>query len=172
MVTDPSWSSITQQVIASQDQIGWKNFMEGLPSKLWYRAISHHCESIGSDLSPHRWMSTCLQCLHDLAWGMWEHRNHILHDEAKPREQKAIALLNQAVTQHYVNGPTQVDPEERRHYFSHSLINLLNRKKTDKQRWLTNFQAARKRHMDDMDMEEHNRQNTRLVHWIRHGRLQ
>jgi hypothetical protein len=170
LLLDPTWDETTSLVISSQDQIGWKNFMEGLPSKFWIPVITNHYLHHHIRTSPHTWLQTCLQALHSLAWHMWDHRNQVLHDTAKPRQQKALQLLHQQILTIYSSGSDQVHPTDRSH-FSLSLYSLLQKPLHYKQAWLLNVSAAIARYQEDLEALADAQSNSPLIHWIRTGRL-
>jgi hypothetical protein len=68
LVPNPLWTPAICTLIHAQDTIGWKNFLEGLPSRLWSLHMSHHYTSIGSTLCPDRWLLKVQLALHHLAW--------------------------------------------------------------------------------------------------------
>ena len=67
---DPSWPSSLHNVITSQDSIGWKALLEGLPSKYWkqYMATLPHTRS--PQQTSHTWTLKFLHALHTLAWSL------------------------------------------------------------------------------------------------------
>jgi hypothetical protein len=118
LIPNPLWTPAISTLIQAQDTIGWKNFLEGLPSRLWSLHMSHHYTSIGSTLCPDRWLLKVQLALHHLAWSQWEHRNQILHNDAKPRTRRAITLLNQAISREYQIGTDDLPPSD--HYCNRS----------------------------------------------------
>ena len=83
---DPTWTPQTVTVLQAQDTIGWKNFMEGLPSLLWTNIMDHHYKTNNIDCSSKTWIKKVLKEVHTLAWSQWDHRNKVLHQDDKPRQ--------------------------------------------------------------------------------------
>ena len=102
---DPTWTSTLRDVINSQDSIGWKALLEGLPSKRWkqYMAtLPHTCSPLRTS---HSWTLKFLHALHSLAWSQWEHRNSTLHQLDRPRQRKAEELLNSLIILELTTAP-------------------------------------------------------------------
>jgi hypothetical protein len=102
------WPPELVTLMQSQSTLGWKNILEGIPSKLWIPYIGSHLDSTGSTLCPHKYLTNILLAGHHLAWSQWECRNHYLHEEGTPREKQALALLDQQVTLQFLPGPTDL----------------------------------------------------------------
>jgi hypothetical protein len=193
---DPSWSESLRAVIISQDSLGWKNFLEGIPSILFRHHITHHYSSNGIDRSVKTWLRKVLQLAHDIAWNQWQHRNKILHEDDKPRMKRGIALLDQEICSLYVAGGHTL-PAADQYHFQIPIDDLLNRSVQYKQHWYVNVIAAQKRQFrrdnpvgpnqdNDPDRDPNDDDpaagpadddpggfsNPRLLHWIRTGRLQ
>jgi hypothetical protein len=171
----PEWHPHLRDLIHSQDLIGWKNFLEGLPSTQWTPFMASHFTSIDSHASPTKWLSAILRAVHDVAWNQWQYRNRFLHEEGVPRQLRAVSLLHQQITQEFLRGPEDLPPVDHR-FFQAPLHSLLSRATTFKQSWYLNVTAAR-------DLQAHRTAalgvdraesvgNARLTHWIRTGRLQ
>jgi hypothetical protein len=126
LVPNPLWTPAISTLIQAQDTIGWKNFLEGLPSRLWSLHMSHHYTSIGSTLCPDRWLLKVQLALHHLVWSQWEHRYQILHNDVKPQNRRAITLLNQAISREYQIGTDDLPPSDHYHFHPPPLLNALN----------------------------------------------
>ena len=50
-LTNQAWSPTTLDLIQDQDTIGWKNLLEGLPSRKWLIVQQRHYKRIGSKRS-------------------------------------------------------------------------------------------------------------------------
>jgi hypothetical protein len=174
-VDSPTWSEHLKQALHQQDAIGWKNFMEGLPSKLWVPYIQSFFSSNGNQRCPLRWFTRILHAAHNIAWSQWEYRNHYLHEEGKPRYKQAVQLLNFQITSEFLRGVQDL-PAADHHYFSNSLQYLLSRSTSYKKHWYTNVLSARQcqdRRIAAAGVDRSESiANARLVHWIRTGRLQ
>jgi hypothetical protein len=172
---DPSWNEALTSLIVSQDAIGWKNFLEGLPSTQWIHYISSHYHSIGIDRSPSHAVKKILKEAHSLAWSLWEHRNDILHHLDKPRIHSASAALDTAIIQEHSSGPQNLPPTDH-HYFTSALADLLPRSLRYRKAWYLRVTSARLRHfrrlMTDGTIPHPPPPlvNTRVLDWIKNGR--
>ena len=110
LVMDPSWDPQVTALIASQDIVGWKNFLEGLPSTSWIPYITAHYYSCGIRKSPGQWLQKLLQSVHTLAWSQWEHRNDVLHRSDQPRLKMAISALDDVIIDELLLGPQALPP--------------------------------------------------------------
>ena len=172
---DPTWSPSLQSLIQAQDIIGWKNFMEGLPSLLWIPYMAKHYSDEDSTLCPKDWLRKTLKGAHHLAWSQWEHRNKILHDDDKPRARRAIQLLHRAIMMELYQG-TQDLPVQDHHHFRHCLADLLLNTTVYKQQWYLHVIAARARNdrraIAAGSLRPVTEADPRLDHWIHTNRLQ
>ena len=73
LTADPLWTPSLASLIHSQDTIGWKNFMEGLPSNLWSPFMALHYKTNSIERRPKIWLRKILRAAHHLAWSQWEH---------------------------------------------------------------------------------------------------
>ena len=134
-----------RSTIREQQAIGWKNLLEGLPTKLWQRAQQSYYADNHIRKSSRRWLRSLLRGLHHLAWNMWQHRNDVKHRLAQPRLKKAVALLDKEITTRYLQGPTTLLPGDRYH-LQRNLQTLLNKPISYKKNWLLNIHAAQQKH--------------------------
>jgi Reverse transcriptase (RNA-dependent DNA polymerase) len=64
----------------SQQQVGWRNLLEGRPAMEWRRRQQKYWELLGHRSgSVRRWLTQILLKLVSIAWDLWDHRNGILH---------------------------------------------------------------------------------------------
>jgi hypothetical protein len=174
MLDDPLWPPTLTSLIHSQDTIGWKNFMEGLPSNLWIPYMDAYYTSEDSKLSPTKWLTTVLTSVIHLAWSQWQYRNHYLHEDGTPREKLAISLLHHQITTEFLKGPCDL-PVPDQYHFTFSLQAILSRSTTYKQSWYLNVMAARQCQDQRVAATGQDRlisiANSRVVYWTRHRRL-
>jgi hypothetical protein len=169
------WPPDLLRVLHSQDSIGWKNFLEGLPSLHWVPYIASHLSANGIPSCPKRWVARFIREANNIAWNQWMYRNKYLHEDGTPRYKRAVELLDHEIMQEYLRGSTDLPPVDQRH-FSQSLLDLLSCSTTYKQSWYLNVLAARQCNDRRVAATGVDRQesiaNARLTHWIRSGRLQ
>jgi exonuclease III len=171
----PTWSLTLCLALHQQDEIGWKNFMEGLPAKLWSPYVFSHFTVMQYKRCPRRWFTRLLMAVLNVAWSQWEYRNHFLHQDGRPRFQRAVAILKHHITREFLRGIQDLPPSDH-HHFSTSLLHILTRTTAYQKHWYTNVIAARQSQDRRVVAAGGNRPesmpNARLAHWIRTGRLQ
>ena len=131
-------------VIRKQCQIGWKNFLHGLPVVDW-RSLQHeYYQQHDIAGSSKKWAASLIVQLHHLAWGQWNHRNNAKYRVHKPREKLAMSILDRQITKELIAGVQDLPPGDR-HHFRHNLMSLLRRNAPYKRAWFTNVTMARER---------------------------
>jgi hypothetical protein len=127
--------------IKDQEKLGWRNFLEGLPTMSWQEAQKTYFLRIGSRRSPKRWVILLIQKLWDVAWDMWEHRNGILHD----KEQSIILQnLHNDIREEFARGNAGLTPEART-LFNKGCEAVLAQPAEVKLQWLARVKLARTR---------------------------
>jgi hypothetical protein len=66
-------------ILRSQDEVGWDHVLEGCLNNLWRHAHQNHLNTIECNKSSLKWTVLLLQQLWSVAWELWEHRNHMEH---------------------------------------------------------------------------------------------
>jgi hypothetical protein len=87
--------------------------MEGLPSGHWHPYLTQHLHSLGSAKCSQRLSTKILKTITNLVHSQWKHPNTYVHEEGRPFEQTALALLDSQILEEYSLG----------HYSLHLLIN-------------------------------------------------
>ena len=149
--------------------------MEGLPAKHWQLLQQRHYKNMGKwKLTGQRWIKGLLKRLHELAWKQWDHRNHILHREDQPHQQRAIALLREDIIAEHQRGVEDL-PVCNHGPFAISLDELLQKSTPFLKAWISNVHAAREaqaRHRNEVsDARGRSRKRSRILHWIETNRL-
>ena len=141
----PGICAEVRQAVHAQDQIGWKNFLEGLPARHWQRIQQRHYDRHSiSNHTGRRWLQLLLLRLHHLAHDLWEHRNDILHNPKSQRNQAMIYQLHLELYSEYSRGPQDLPPRDRAR-FALPLGSLLLKSVAYKEAWLINVTSARHR---------------------------
>ena len=167
------WMQDLWELILSQDAIGWKNLLEGLPSHLWSPYIKSHYLASGAKKTHTRWLQLFLLKLHELAWGQREHQNQILQQTDTPHQARAIAHLDTTIAQAFHTGQTNMTPAIR-HFFISPLGSLIFQSVSFKQAWYLNFMTV-KQHQARSDtnagilLPSLTLPDERLLHWIKTG---
>ncbi len=140
--TNGNLNPSTAAVLHAQDNIGWKNLLEGLAARHWLLAQQRYYLRIGSKCTGKRWILALLKLLNNMAWDQWEHRNAILHRVDQPRHHQAIRLLDDEITNEFILGRDGLQRRDH-HHFRHALAPLLNKPLAYKKSWLYNVHHAR-----------------------------
>ena len=164
------WSPSLRTLIHSQDLIGWKCFLEGLPSSHFATYMDTYYSTNGYSYSGSSWTYKTLRKTHLMAWSLWDHRNRVPHDEKRPRQKQALSLLHDAISNEYLTGLTGL-PQSQHYFFRHSLLQLLRRPTHFKQSWLQNLHAARDREARRNLIITEERTSSALYQWMKTGRL-
>jgi hypothetical protein len=90
--------------VAEQDKIGWHDMLLGRLSAKWMDAQQKHLESIGKRTTGKRWTVAIVSKLWDIAWDMWQHRNHVIHNALHPKKQLEMELLGLQVNEWHEQG--------------------------------------------------------------------
>ena len=70
-----------RSTVQSQEDVGWRSLLEGLPVRGWAEVQQRYYEFIGSRKTGERWLTALIQKLWDVAWDLWDHRNSVVHDK-------------------------------------------------------------------------------------------
>jgi hypothetical protein len=72
-----------QAALREQAILGWRAFLEGLPSSKWTIAQQQYADLHGSrkrsSFSPGLWASKLIRWVWEIPWALWQHRNELLH---------------------------------------------------------------------------------------------
>ena len=168
-LTNQPWSPPVLDLIQDQDTIGWKNFLEGLPSRKWQLLQQRHYNRIGSKRSARRWLIALLKRLNAIAWDQWEHRNGLLHHKDHPRQVAAIRLLHREIAEEWSSGPADLPRSDRSH-FRLTFSELFSKPLSYKKSWLLNVHSARQRQArrvaNDLELKTLSLDRSRLFQWM------
>ena len=174
-LTEEPWTPAIRDLIQDQDNIGWKNFLEGLPSRRWRLVQQQHYNLIGSERTSKRWLLALLKLLNNTAWDQWKHRNAILHDPEHPRQRRALQVLHQEIVEEFIAGVADLPPRDC-HHFRPTLLDLLQRPLSYKKAWIHNVHSARQRQArrvtQDLELQIASKKRSRLFRWMKTGRLE
>lgn len=134
----------TKEAVMEQDKIGWYNLLLGRLSTKWMDAQQKYLESLGKRTTGRRWTIAIISKLWDIAWDMWQHRNHIIHNTLHPKKQLEMELLGQQVNELYEQGSTELLNRDRT-LFQKSLTTLLKGNGNEQEQWVTSVRLAHQR---------------------------
>jgi hypothetical protein len=136
------WPHINQ-AIHDQESIGWGIMLEGCLSQHWKAVQEEYFVWLERRNTGRRWAELLIAKLIDVAWDMWEHRNHVQHAPDNPRRLKALSALDQALLEELEQGRGLL-PETLWHHLDTSEEDLLNRTPNFKKSWLRTIEVGRR----------------------------
>jgi hypothetical protein len=89
-------------------------------------------------------MITIISKLWDIAWDMWQHRNHITYNTLHPKKQLEMDRIGQKVEQLYVQGSTELLPWDQPLLLK-SLATLKKGNGNEQEQWVTSVILAKQR---------------------------
>eukprot|EP00957_Ditylum_brightwellii_P050217 3807946-Ditylum_brightwellii.AAC.1 len=126
----------------AQEEIGWDAAICGFLALEWRSAQQAFLDRIKSRRSSLRQISSLIQKLWDVAWDMWEHRNHILHLDGLEDYFQIHKNLNEHISVHYPKGYNDLSPLHSI-LFHLPLQTILNKPIPPKVSWFDNVLKAR-----------------------------
>lgn len=138
-------TSTVRQALQEQSVLGWRSFIEGLPSKKWAEAQATHAQrrkQRQQRFSPGQWASRLIRWVWEIPWQMWEHRNNILHESGviDPSMQET----DRRIREELATGDIGLDPATRA-VFNQQRATILQKKPEIRRLWLQRIITARKR---------------------------
>ena len=64
----------------------------------------HRIQYLGDKVTGRRWISSLIMKLWDIAWDMWNYRNHTLHDSDGPTKAAVLTHANSRISYHFNRG--------------------------------------------------------------------
>jgi hypothetical protein len=80
----------TRHAVKEQDQIGWCQLLLGRIGNKWSDAQQRCVDSLQKKNTGRRWTISLIQKALEIAWDVWEQRNHIKHNALHPRAAAAV----------------------------------------------------------------------------------
>ena len=143
---------VAYMAATEQQQIGWKNLLQGRLSKKWALTQHYHLKEVykSKSIPPgtyELWKKSFIPTLIQYGLDLWELRNGVVHGST-PRETAIIRRnrLNKDIIAKYSKGPNSVSPAQRRLFQKPEVLRLYDSNHS-KQNWLisvTIAQQARK----------------------------
>ena len=104
-------------------------------------AQQKYLESIGKRTTCKRWTIAIISKLWDIAWDMWQHRNHVTHNTLHPKKQLEMELLGLQVNEWYEQGPDELLLRDR-NLFQKPVATLLKGSDNEQEQWVTSVRLA------------------------------
>ncbi|MCA1800669.1 MAG: hypothetical protein LC650_05195 [Actinobacteria bacterium] len=169
-----SYPDSLKQLVHEQRTLGWKNLLEGLPTRRWRIYQHNYYKQNNIRKSSTLWLRGTLQHINNLAWNQWNHRNKIKHNTVRPEEKRALKLLNNQIIREYTKGQDDLLPADR-HHLRHNIVHLLQKPTDFKKAWLVNITTARQRKLriqhNDNERITTSKATSRLIQWMKTNRL-
>jgi hypothetical protein len=131
-----------KRTIETQDQLGWRCLLEGVPAKGWAEIQEAYFGRKGSRRSGKRWLVAVLKKLSDIAWDQWEHRNGISHD--KEIGTRTIEREREIREQFTIGSRTVM--KEDQHFLTKGADAVLDLAEEVQEAWLVRVIASRGRY--------------------------
>lgn len=161
--------------IDQQSKIGWSRFLEGWVSMEWQKCQQAFYERIRSRKSGLRWITALIKKLWGIAWGLWEHRNEVLHHQDNVVSSAFIRSLDRKITKTYNELAQCMLLDKDRHLLHLRLHRILAKDLQYKNVWLDNatlaLQATRHRNWSRMEQEQCSvtRMRSNMRTWLPRG---
>ena len=131
-----------RKAIIHQDRIGWKQFIEGFWDSNWRECQQQHFDNIQSPSSSLLLLSKVQRRIWKIAWLMWEHRNHHLHETSHSIPAIEQTAIDEEIRNEWNIGISALT-ERHRHLFNGSLEEKSQKKYHTKRIWLSTVWSAR-----------------------------
>jgi hypothetical protein len=135
-----------REAVLSQDDIGWRSFLDGFISYKWRKAIEKHFEEINSKKSAALWTSRLVRQIWEIQWLMWMDRNNTLHGEGNTIHLEEITAINEELLIQWRTGIDDLPPARYQHLFQGDFRTLYQTHHNQKKQWLTSVWLAREQH--------------------------
>ncbi len=134
----------TRHAVKEQDQIGWHQLLLGRIGNKWSDAQQRHIDSLQKKNTGRRWTISLIQKALEIAWDMWEQRNHIKHNALHPRAAAAVVDVKVQLQLLYRKGHAGFLSQDRL-LFSKSETKLLKGEAKEMLQWITSVLNATRR---------------------------
>jgi hypothetical protein len=134
----------TQHAVREQDLIGWYQFLLGRVGRKWSDAQQRYIDSLYKKNTGRRWTISLIQKALEVAWDMWEQRNHIKHNTLHPRAAAAVMDIKVQLQLLYRKGKAGFLSQDKL-LFSKSEEKLLKGEPTEMLQWITSVLNATRR---------------------------
>ena len=134
----------TQHAVREQDNIGWYQLLLGRIALKWSDSQQRYIDSLQKRNTGRRWAISLIQKALEVAWDMWEQRNHIKHNTLHPRRAEEVARIKAKLQMLYRKGSTGLLSQDRL-LFSKTKTKLLKGSPIEMLQWITSVLNATRR---------------------------
>lgn len=128
---------------ASQDTIGWQNFLEGKISTDWRLLQEEYYINTGSSRLSEFWAKGLVKRLLELTHSQWKYRSDYLHERNhKGLKREEARALDTSIRAEFARGFDNLARRDR-HYIIRGLSAVRSMSAKDQQAWLRGVQIAR-----------------------------
>lgn len=140
---DHTWPGLAE-LIAQQDLIGWRTFMEGGILQAWAAKQQDYFDWLQRRNTGKRWITTLIKKLWEISWNMWEQRNGELTNPSSPATLREHARLDALIRHEYTDLSTLAKRDRR--WFRRPKEILFTEPLDYKNQWLESVSTARLRY--------------------------
>jgi hypothetical protein len=138
-----NWPGVND-LVTTQDLIGWKNFLKGCVLHAWAAKQQEYYDWLQRRNTGKRWITTLIKKLWEISWNMWEQRNGELTDPASSASLREHARLDVKITYEYEDISTLYMKDRR--WFRRPKEILFTESLEYKKQWLESVCLARTRY--------------------------
>jgi len=132
------------QVAIQQSLLGWEGVLDGWLGIQWHLQQAAFWNQWKRKKSSKRWTTELIKKLWNIAWDMWDHRNGILHNADRPRDDILDSAINDQVRQFFNHG-VQAVPRDAFMFFQRPVEEILSSSRRYKEQWVASVRAAIRR---------------------------
>ena len=136
------YNASLQRCLNAQSHIGITNMMEGMITSDWAEEQQKYYTSSRSRKTGHRWAVGLSAQLWNIIYAMWEHRNHVLHQEKEIESLSGMDIVQAAIKVELQRGLSTLDPLYYS-YFNINTQNIANMTTVEARNWLVLIRRAR-----------------------------
>ena len=81
--------------------IVWLQALTGILTNVWAETHNAYLKYIGAKVTGQRWVSSLIRKLWEVAWDMWNYRNHNLHTSYVPTKAEVLAHTNSIISYNF-----------------------------------------------------------------------
>ena len=162
IIIPPGYNEDLIAAFAEQSSIGWYNFLLGRVSHRFTLHQHHRLRALNRRTTGQAWIAQLIQQVWDISWGMWEHRNNILHSPEHPDHLATREQVWASISSHMELGDSHL-LEQHKYLLQTPLDRMQQWTLDQQQRWLTLLVHAKDNYQA---LQEQRREPTALDRWL------